>query len=45
MLALSELLAYLLLCENTIPNVELANGANKGFHRVEAFTPLILVLS
>lgn len=35
----------LLLCENTIPNVKLADGAYKGFNGVEAFTPLILVLA
>lgn len=36
---------YLLRCENTIPNVELAYGAHKGFNRVEALTPQILVLA
>ncbi|TNN72003.1 hypothetical protein EYF80_017791 [Liparis tanakae] len=34
-----------LLCENTIPDVELAHGADEGFHRVEALAPLILVLT
>lgn len=36
---------YLLRCKNTIPDVELADGADKGFDRVEALTPLILVLT
>lgn len=36
---------YLLRCENTIPDVELAHGADKGFDRVEALAPLILVLT
>lgn len=36
---------YLLLRENTIPNVELTDGANKGFDRVEALAPLVLVLT
>lgn len=36
---------YLLLCENAIPDVELTDGSNKGFDRVEALTPLVLVLT
>lgn len=36
---------YLLRCENTIPDVELADGANKGLNRVEALAPLVLVLT
>lgn len=36
---------YLLRCENTIPDVELADRADEGFYRVEALAPLILVLT
>lgn len=38
-------MVYLLWCENTIPDVELAEGADEGFDRVEALPPLILVLT
>lgn len=37
--------AYLLWCENAIPNVQLADGADKRFHRIETLASLILVLA
>lgn len=35
----------LLLCQNTIPDVELTDGSHKGLNRVEALAPLVLVLT
>lgn len=36
---------YLLRCENTIPNVQLADRADKRFHMIETLTSLVLVLA
>ena len=36
---------YLLWVQNSVPDVELAEGPHEGLHGVKAFTPLVLVLA